>query len=155
MMKTHANPIRRQGLSELTHRLRGQACKVTGPRQAILEILHHHAHPITSKDILAALPKGQCDLATIYRTMHLLEEKGIVKRLDFSDGAARFELVDEAGGHHHHLVCTRCAAAIRIAECFAREMDARVAAEHGFTGVTHKLEFFGLCPRCQPGSSQP
>ena len=55
------------------------------------------------------LPKDQCDLATIYRSMHLLEKMGMVKRFDFGDGAARFELIGEDDdGHHHHLVCTRC-----------------------------------------------
>lgn len=149
-MKTHVHPVRRQELSELTGRLSRRARKVTSPRQAILEILRQHPHPLTNKDIFAALPKGQCDLATIYRTMHLLEEMGMVKRFDFSDGAARFELVGEGDdGHHHHLVCTRCAAVIEIEECFVREMESRIATANGFTAVTHKLEFFGLCPRCQ------
>jgi Fe2+ or Zn2+ uptake regulation protein len=44
---------------------------------------------------------------------------------------------------------------IDIAECFVREMESRIAATHGFTAVTHKLEFFGLCPRCKPVSSKP
>ena len=57
-MKTHANAVRRQELSTLTRRLRGQARKVTGPREAILEILRQYPHPLTNKDILAALPKG-------------------------------------------------------------------------------------------------
>ena len=115
MMKTHAHAVRRQELSALTRRLHRQAHKVPGPCQAILEILRQHPHPLTNKDIFIALPKGQRDLATIYRTMYLLEKMGMVKRFDFSDGAARFELVDEDDdGHHHHLVCTRCAAVVEI-----------------------------------------
>lgn len=149
-MKMHVHALRWQDLSALTRRLRGQARKVTGPRQAILEILRQHPHPLTNKDIFVSLPKGQCDLATIYRTMHLLETLGMVKRFDFSDGAARYELVGEDDdGHHHHLVCTRCAEVVEIEECFLRDIESRIAAANGFTAVTHKLEFFGLCPRCQ------
>ena len=89
-------------------------------------------------------------MATIYRAMHLLEEMGMVKRFDFGDGAARFELVGENDdGHHHHLVCTRCAGVVEIEECFPRKIETRIAAANGFKSVTHKLEFFGICPECQ------
>jgi Fur family ferric uptake transcriptional regulator len=151
-MKAHAHShsYKRQEMSALTGRLRQQARKITGPRAAILEILRRHPHPLTNRDIFAAMPRGQCDLATIYRAMHLLEEMGMVKRFDFGDGAARFELVGEGDdGHHHHLVCTRCAEVVEIEECFPSRIEKRIAAANGFKGVTHKLEFFGLCPECQ------
>ena len=152
MMKPRLQvPSRRQpALAALTGRLRQQARKITGPRAAILEILRRQPHPLTNRDILAALPKGQCNLATIYRAMHLLEEMGMVKRFDFGDGAARFELVGEGDdGHHHHLICTRCAGVVEIEECFPRRIERRIAAANGFKRVTHKLEFFGVCPACQ------
>ena len=104
---------------------------------------------MTNREIFAAMPKGRCDLATIYRAMHLLEEMGMVKRFDFGDGTARFELVGEGDGHHHHLICTRCAEVVEIDECFLREIESRLAAQNGFKAVTHKLEFFGICPACQ------
>ena len=65
----------------MTGRLRDKSRKITGPRAAILEILRQHPHPFTNKEILAGLPKGQCDLATVYRSMHLLEKMGMVQRL--------------------------------------------------------------------------
>ena len=149
-MNSHHHSTRKQALSTLTGRLRRQLRRVTGPRQAILEILRRHPHPLTSREIFAALPKGQCDLVTIYRVLHLLEEMGMVKRFDFGDGTARFELVGEGeDGHHHHLVCTRCSGIVEIEDCSLRELEARIAARNGFTGVTHRLEFFGICPACQ------
>ena len=149
-MKSHHHSPRKQALSALTGRLRRQLRRVTGPRQAILEILRRHPHPLTSREIFAALPRDQCDLVTIYRVMHLLEEMGMVKRFDFGDGTARFELVGEGeDGHHHHLVCTRCSGIVEIEDCSLRELEARIAARNGFTGVTHRLEFFGVCPECQ------
>jgi Fur family ferric uptake transcriptional regulator len=145
---THSQP--RQELSALTGRLRQQSRKITGPRAAILEILRRHPHPLANREIFAAMPAGQCDLATIYRAMHLLEEMGMVKLFDFGDGVARFELVGEGDdGHHHHLVCTRCAEVVEIEECFPSAIESRIAAANGFKNVTHKLEFFGLCPDCQ------
>ena len=148
--RAHYHSHRPQEMSALTGRLRQQARKITGPRAAILEILRQHPHPLTNKEIFAAMSGGQCNLATIYRAMHLLEEMGMVKRFDFGDGTARFELVGEGDdGHHHHLVCTRCAEVVEIEECFSSAIESRIAAANGFTSVTHKLEFFGLCPECQ------
>jgi Fur family ferric uptake transcriptional regulator len=146
----HARSHRPQELSSLTGRLRRGAHKVTGPRAAILEILRRQPHPLSNKEIFSALPRGGCNLATIYRAMRLLEGLGMVKRFDFGDGAARFELVQEGDdGHHHHLICTRCAEVVEIEECFPAEIELRIASQNGFQAVTHRLEFFGVCPGCQ------
>jgi Fur family ferric uptake transcriptional regulator len=137
-------------MPELAARLRRKSRKLTGPRQAILEILRRQSHPLSNKEIFAALPSGDCDLATVYRSMHLLESMGMVKRFDFGDGHSRFELLEEGDdGHHHHLVCTRCTEVVEIDECFMGEMEDQIAARNGFKAVTHKLEFFGVCPQCQ------
>lgn len=137
-------------LPALAERLRRRARKMTGPRQAILEILRHEAHPLSIREIFQALPKGDCDLATVYRSMHLLESMGMVKRFHFGDGGARFELLSEGDdGHHHHLVCTQCSRIVEIAECFPQTLEQSIAARSGFKALTHKLEFFGVCPRCQ------
>jgi Fur family ferric uptake transcriptional regulator len=144
----HTHP--KQEFSSLTTRLRREDRKITGPRAAILEILHQHRHPLTNKEIFAELPKGECDLATIYRAMRMLEKLGMVKRFDFGDGTARFELVPEGDdGHHHHLICTQCAQVVEIGECFPTEIERRIARQNGFRAVTHRLEFFGVCPDCQ------
>ncbi len=102
------------------------------------------------KEIFAGLPRGYCDLATVYRSMHLLERLGMVKEFDLGDGIARFELLREGDdGHHHHLVCTRCAGVVELDECSMTELEERIAARNGFTRVSHRLEFFGICPECQ------
>ena len=151
-MKTRAHKHSHEKLEmpALTERLRRQSRKITGPRAAILEILRAHPHPLTNKEIFSKLPGGQCDLATIYRSMHLLEKMGMVKRFDFGDGAARFELMKEGDdGHHHHLVCTKCSEVVEVDECFPEQVEEQIAAKNGFKSVTHKLEFFGICPDCQ------
>jgi Fur family ferric uptake transcriptional regulator len=141
----------RESLSELTHRLRGNARRITGPRQAILDHLRGQKHPVTIKEIHELLPEGNCDLATIYRSMHLLEELKLVERFDFGDGVARFEMksADEGLHHHHHLVCKKCSQVVEIDECFPSDLQDGIASRNGFKEVTHKLEFFGTCPDCQ------
>lgn len=137
-------------MPELAERLRKQSRKLTGPRQAILDVLRRQRHPLTNKEIHEALPDGNCDLATIYRSMHMLEEMKMVKRFDFGDGVARFELLVEGDdGHHHHLICVQCAEVVEIEQCFARELEEKIAAGNGYKAITHKLEFFGICPGCQ------
>jgi Fur family transcriptional regulator, ferric uptake regulator len=137
-------------LPDLAQKLRRRDHKITGPRQAILEVLRRHRRPLSIKEIFGALPAGDCDLATVYRSMHLLESMHIVKRFEFGDGAARFELLAEGDdGHHHHLVCTNCSDIVEIEECFPQALEKNIASRNGFKFVTHKLEFFGLCPRCQ------
>jgi Fur family transcriptional regulator, ferric uptake regulator len=146
----HHHQHSQSAMPELTERLRRKSRRITGPRQAILEILRSHPHPLAIKDIFAELPKGDCDLATVYRSMHLLEGMKMVKRFDLGDGVARFELLAEGDdGHHHHLVCVRCSTVIEINECFTRELEEKIATQNGFKAITHRLEFFGICPECQ------
>src|ERR1041384_497733 len=110
-MKTRPHQHHHSGkapLPELTDRLRRKLRKVTGQRQAILDILRRNRGPLSIKEIQQKL--HDCDLATIYRSMHLLEEMKMVKRFDLGTGAAQFELLNDGDdGHHHHLVCPRSA----------------------------------------------
>ncbi len=137
-------------MPELAERLRRKSRKVTGPRQAILNVLRGHNHPLSIREIFSALSAGDCDLATVYRSMRMLETMGMVKRYHLGDSVARYELLPEGDdGHHHHLVCVRCSGVVELEECEVSELEQRIANRNGFTAVTHKLEFFGICPRCQ------
>jgi Fur family ferric uptake transcriptional regulator len=135
---------------EFAHRLRGQSRKITGPRRAIMELLRREKHPLTIREIHGSLVENACDLATVYRSMRMLEEMGLVQRFDFGDGIARFELKEpEEDSHHHHLICRECTAVVEIEECFPAELEEKIAAGNGFAGFSHRLEFFGICPKCQ------
>jgi Fur family ferric uptake transcriptional regulator len=151
-MKRHSHPPRAK--THIAQKLRSESRKLTGPRAAIIAVLEHQPHPLTIREIHAVLAQKSgagCDLATIYRSMHLLEKMEIVKRFDFGDAIARFELIrHEDHEHHHHLICTDCSTIVEIEECFPEELEQKIARGNGFTRITHKLEFFGLCPECQP-----
>lgn len=137
-------------MGTLTGKLRQKDRRVTGPRKAVLEALQRHPHPMTIKEIHGALLKMEVDLATVYRSIHMLREMALVKRFDFGDGVARFEMIGDGDReHHHHLVCQKCARIVEVEECFPPALEAGIAARHGFAQVTHNLEFFGTCPLCQ------
>jgi len=144
--KRHRSPTE----AELTEQLRGNAQRITGQRRAILEVLRRHPHPMTNKQIREAMSDTSCDLATVYRSMKLLVRAGLVEKFDFGDGVARYELAGHhCADHHHHLICRGCDDIVEIEECFVAELQTRIAKVHGYTEVSHKLEFFGLCPDCQ------
>ena len=156
----HHGPVAE--LPRLRERLRERSHRITGPREAILDVMRRHPHPLLIKEIHAMLDTSHatgatpasdargCDLATVYRSMKLLQKMGMVKRVDFGRGAARFELLAEGDdGHHHHLVCNRCERVMPLEECLLDEVEKAIARRSGFKGITHRLEFFGLCPGCQ------
>ena len=136
-------------LMDLRAKLHGKDLRITRPREEILELLGKEDHPISAKIIHEKL-EGTCNLVTVYRSLKMLESMNLVKRFDFGDNTARFELIccnDKA--HHHHLICNDCRTVVEIEECFDPKMESRIAQKHGFRNVTHQLEFFGLCSSCQ------
>ena len=79
-----------QDLYELANRLRENNRRVTGPRQLILDLLRREKHPVSVSEIHEKLSE-LCNLATVYRSMRLLEAMQMVKRFNFGDGSARYE----------------------------------------------------------------
>lgn len=84
----------------------------TLPRSAIIELLARQDCVLTADEIsrrLQAAGERRVGIATVYRTLELLEELGLLQRLDIGDGLARFEPAEPDGEHHHHhFVCSRC-----------------------------------------------
>ena len=143
-------PGSKRGRAGWQERLRQESCKLTAPRRAILEVLEKATRPLSNLEIHRRLPQGAGDLATVYRSVQLLERLDVVKRFYIGDGVARFALIDEQHhGHQHHLVCTRCASMVEIGDCVVRQLEQRIVSQSKFKAVTHRLEFFGICPSCQ------
>lgn len=81
-------------------------------------------------------------IATVYRTMRLFEESGVVERHDFQDGRARYE---EATEHHHdHLIDLRSGEVIEFVNEEIERLQKRIAEEHGYKLVDHRLELYGI-----------
>ncbi|WP_347354478.1 transcriptional repressor [Intrasporangium sp.] len=85
-------------------------------------------------------------LATVYRTLQALAEAGEVDVLRTDEGEAVYRACEP--GHHHHLVCRSCGRTVEVEGPAVERWTDRVAAEHGFTEVTHTLEIFGTCRTC-------
>ena len=89
----------------------------------------------------------QVGLATVYRTLQRLAEAGEVDVLRTEDGEALYRRC--SGRHHHHLVCRSCGRTVEVAGPTVENWADGVAAEHGFSDVSHTLEIFGTCPDCR------
>ena len=133
--------------SQVLSLLRREGLRATPARIAVLELLLKYHGPYTVKEIHQAL-EGTCDLVTIYRTTDVLSNKGLLSSCDFGDNQDRFEFADFQGHHHHHLICRKCNRWIEVDVCLPKNWKKEFEGS-GFTEVTHKLEFFGVCNRCQ------
>ena len=119
---------------------------LTQPRRLVINYLSEHGSA-TSADLAAGLA-GQVNRATVFRTLGLFRQLGIVH--DVGLGPQRqVELADRFGPHHHHLVCSQCGRTISFESHTIEELVQRVATNHGYQLEQHHLELVGRCPKCQ------
>ncbi len=81
-------------------------------------------------------------IATVYRTMRLFEESGVVERHDFQDGRSRYE--EATDDHHDHLIDLRSGKVIEFMNAEIEALQRRIAKEHGYKLVDHRLELYGI-----------
>jgi Fur family peroxide stress response transcriptional regulator len=142
-----ANPEAR--LDELIVRLREQRHRLTPQRMAVLRILAvSEGHPSVEQiyqRVKADFP--MTSLATVYKTVTLLKEMGGVLELGFSDGSNRYD--GNKPYPHPHLICSKCRNIVHPQVATLSELPREVARNTGYQIVSHRLDFFGICPRCQ------
>lgn len=81
-------------------------------------------------------------IATVYRTMRLFEEAGVVERHDFQDGRSRYE--EATDDHHDHLIDVRSGAVIEFVSEEIEALQKKIAERHGYRLVAHRLELYGV-----------
>jgi Fur family transcriptional regulator, ferric uptake regulator len=86
-------------------------------------------------------------MATVYRTMRLLEEGGFAHSRDFGSGVTLFE-VAVGRAHHDHLVCERCGVIVEFINEPIEKLQEKVAKEHGFELKRHRHDLYGICASC-------
>ena len=95
-------------------------------------------------------------LATIYRTLNLLKDAGIVEQQSFQDGRNVFE-VASPNSHHDHLICTECGRVIEFEDAEIESLQKSIAAKFNMTLKSHRLDLFGTCidrSACRPPSKR-
>jgi Fur family transcriptional regulator, ferric uptake regulator len=144
-------------------KFKGCGYRMTVPRQAIMEVLNGTGKHLSAEDIYMKVHRTypNVGLTTVYRTLELLTQMGLIVKFDFGDGRSRYEPIEEAeNGHHHHLVCTSCKRIIEYTEFIDEEMDFLKRAEkglskkYGFDIRSHIIQFYGLCDKCKSASTK-
>jgi Fur family ferric uptake transcriptional regulator len=90
-------------------------------------------------------------LTTVYRTLQSMASSGLLDTLRTDTGESVYRRCSEH--HHHHLVCRDCGSTVEVEGGAAESWAAEVAAQHGFSDVSHTIEIFGVCAGCAPNLS--
>ena len=116
---------------------------MTGQRRVIARVLSEAVdHPdVEELYRRASALDARISVATVYRTVRLLEEKGILERRDFGGGRARYEASEH--GHHHHLIDVDSGRVFEFEDAGHEQVIKAIAARLGFDLVSHRLELFG------------
>ncbi len=117
--------------------------RMTDQRKVIAKVLSEATDHPDAEELYARASAidANISLATIYRTVRLFTEAGIIETHDFRDGRARYETADE--DHHDHLIDVTTGDVIEFVDDEIEELQKRIAAKLGYELVDHRLELYG------------
>jgi Fur family ferric uptake transcriptional regulator len=131
--------------------LKANALKFTKQRELILKFLYDNDEHYTPEDIYMLLKKENPDInigiATVYRTLTLLEDSEIASSISFGAQGKKYELGLKK--HHDHLICTSCGDIIEFFDETIEEQQEKIAAKFNFKMTDHTMKIVGLCEKCQ------
>jgi Fur family ferric uptake transcriptional regulator len=139
--------------SNLITDLKGRGLRVTPQRAIILEAIEELSGHITAEDIFAIVQRtsSYISLATVYRTLELLEELGLITESNMGTGTTHYALITH--GPHHHAVCRRCNKLIELPHDLFSPMVERLYKDYNFTADANHVVILGWCQDCQPEES--
>lgn len=138
-------------LGDFKQLLRDNGLKFTIQREVILEMLYNCDEHLTPESLHHLIqdkhPELNTGIATVYRTLSLLEDSEMVTSLSFGAQGKKYELGSK--DHHDHIICTKCGL---ISEFMDDEIETRqkkIAEELGFVMQEHSMQIYGICQSCQ------
>jgi Fur family ferric uptake transcriptional regulator len=139
-------------LQQLQARLRERGQRLTPQRLLILELVYARGDHITADELLIEAQQRYpyLNVSTVYRTLELLRDVGIVAETDLGDGVRQFALLSD--DRHHHLVCLNCGHVLDIGDDLLGTLRERLVADYGFVARIDHLALFGLCSYCAAAS---
>jgi Fur family peroxide stress response transcriptional regulator len=136
-------------MDSMLRKLRETGFRITPQRLAILKVLaESKGHP-GAEDIYAAVKTDfpTTSIATVYKTLAVLKTIGEVLELEFSNDYNRYD--GKNPGPHPHLICVKCRRIVDPEVPSLAEMTQKLASESGYELISHRLDFYGVCPECQ------
>lgn len=139
-----SNPI-----SNRAQRLRDAGYKLTNARLTILSILESHGGHMTSAEVLEQVEHTAPEIgrASVFRALDLFTRLSLIRPTYINDSSTP-TYVMLPGGHHHHIICTRCDRIIEFDECHLERLEHELEHRFDVQLTGHLLEFYGLCTNC-------
>ncbi|WP_236777800.1 Fur family transcriptional regulator [Anoxybacter fermentans] len=138
-------------LKEYEQRMTEANFKLTSQRRLILRVLLENINEHLSAEEVYQLVRERnprVGLATVYRTLELFCELGILHELNFDNNCRRYEL-EQGDYHHHHLICLKCGKIIEFSDYILKDLEGYIDREYNFDVVDHRIKFYGYCSDCR------
>lgn len=123
--------------------------RLTSPRRALATSIAARRGHFTAEELLQDSRGRRVGVtrATVFRTLDVLADLGVVERLDLPTGEHAFVACEAR--HHHHVVCSSCGRSTLVADAGLEHTARAIGQETGYRIDAHRFELFGLCPDCQ------
>jgi Fur family transcriptional regulator, stress-responsive regulator len=129
-------------------RLRAAGMRVTSARLAILDAVREGRHPAADEVARVVRDRvGHVTLQAVYEALGAFTEAGLLRKIDFGAGPARYE--GRVGDNHHHIVCRRCGSVADVDCVVGHAPCLEPAANLGYVIDEAEVTFWGLCESCQ------
>lgn len=138
----------------ITDALGAAGYRLTEPRRSLSDLIAGWTGHFTAEELLEASRRRRLGVgrATIFRSLEVLTELGLVERLDLPTGDHAYVACEPV--HHHHVVCSSCGRSTEVGDLGLGAVAASIERTTGYRIDTHRLELFGLCPACRrPGDA--
>jgi Fur family ferric uptake transcriptional regulator len=137
-------------VSSILERLEARDYRITAPRMAVIGVIASMPGHFTA-EALAARVRG-VGRATVFRTLKLLVDEGLVCRVLLEDGRLHYRMSRNA--HQHHLVCTQCGAIEDFTTCDIADVITELNRRTGYQIESHWLELYGRCANCRTSAAE-
>ena len=140
--------------NKLIQELQTRGMRVTPQRAIIFDAIEKLDGHITAEDIFAEVQQANpfISLATVYRTLELLQDLGLVTPTNLGGSQTYFALREH--GSHHHLVCQECGKIEEFSDDLLNSLRVDLAREYRFNAQISHMSIFGLCRACQENSTK-
>lgn len=139
-------------IEEIKIYLKSKGYKLTAQRECILNIIIENKDKhLTVDEIYNYVYRKNktIGIATVYRTILLFEELGVISKLIFYDRIIRYELSSFDEKHtHHHLICVKCNKIMEVKEDLLEDLEKQVEDKYDFKILDHNLKILGICNKC-------
>lgn len=138
-------------LNEFKSILKQNKLKFTSQREIILYTLYNNDEHFTSEDLYMLIkteyPELGIGIATVYRSLTLLEENGLISSISLGIQGKKYEIANKP--HHDHIICQSCNKIVEFENDEIENLQHTIAEENGFKLTNHLMQLYGICGDCQ------